>query len=207
MSSFTPSELMHIQLELECKGVDHGLLVRVPCDDPDEIARFTIARHAAGYTAYVRHDVAPHVRDQLHALPPHIAWSDAAMVTNILAASPDGDVGVWRGRSYTFQRLPAENEYPNVVRDGDRFAVVVADMPVSWAWSSRSNRCAAELAVETMPAFRRHGYACQVVLAWARYQLEQGKVAFYSHALENSASQALAASLGVVHFMDVVNYQ
>jgi hypothetical protein len=45
------------------------------------------------------------------------------------------------------------------------------------------------------------------VLAWARHQLNQGKVAFYSHALENAASQALAAAVGVVHFMDIINYE
>lgn len=198
---------MHIQLELECKSVDHGLLVRIPCDDPDDIARFSIARHAAGYTAYVRHDVAPHVRDQLLALPQHTAWSDTAAVVNILAAGVDADVHVWRGRSYTFQRLPEEHEFPDVVQDGDGFAVVVDGIGVSWAWSSRSNEHAAELAVETLPAFRRRGYARQVVLAWARHQLDRGKTAFYSHALNNAASQALAETVGVMHFMDMVNYE
>jgi GNAT superfamily N-acetyltransferase len=198
---------MHIQLELECIGVRNGLLVRIPCDEPDDIARFTIARHADGYTAYVRHDVTPHVRDQLRALPPSAAWSDTAMVTNILAADHGGDIDVWRGRPYTFQRLPEEHEFPDVVQNGDGFAVVVDGIHASWAWSARSNRRAAELAVETVPAFRQRGYARQVVLAWARHQLNQGKVAFYSHASENVASQALAASVGVVHFMDIVNYQ
>ena len=45
-------DLMHIQLELECKGVVDGLLVRTPCDEPDDIARFMVARHAGGYTTY-----------------------------------------------------------------------------------------------------------------------------------------------------------
>jgi len=115
MSSFIPIELMHIHLELECKGVDNGLLVRIPCDEPDDIARFTIARHADGYTSYMRYDVAPHIRDQLRALPPQKAWNDDATVTTILAADTGADVSVWRGRSYTFQRLPAEHEFPDVI--------------------------------------------------------------------------------------------
>ena len=207
MSRFTPIELTHVQLELECIGVDNGLLVRIPCDDPDDIARFTIARFIDGYMAYVRHDVAPHVRDQLRALPPHIAWSDDTMVRTMLTADTKVDVRVWRGRSYTFQCLPEEHEFPDVVQDGDGFAVVVDNVRVSWAWSSRSNAYAAELAVETLPAFRRRGYARQAVLAWAWHQLNQGNIAFYSHALENAASQALAAAVGVVHFMDIVNYE
>jgi GNAT superfamily N-acetyltransferase len=198
---------MHIQFELECIGVRNGLLVRIPSDDPDDIARFVVARHVAGHTAYVRHDVAPHVRDQLRALPPHAAWSDTAAVANLLAAGTGTHGELWRGRSYTFQRLPAEDEYPDGARDGDRFAVVVDGMPVSWAWSSRSNARAAELAAETLPAFQRRGYARQAVLAWAQHQLIQGKIAFYSHKLENRASQALAAAIGVVHFMDTVHYE
>lgn len=84
---------------------------------------------------------------------------------------------------------------------------MVDDVPVSWAWSSRSNGRAAELAVETLPAFQRRGYAREVVLAWTWHQLNQGKIAFYSHKQENTASQALASAVGVVHFMDFVNYE
>jgi RimJ/RimL family protein N-acetyltransferase len=81
-----------------------------------------------------------------------------------------------------------------------------AGEPVSWAWSSRTNAKAAELAIETKPAFRRRGFARQVAAAWARYQLQQQKIAFYSHLHDNLPSRALAASLGVVHIMDVVGY-
>lgn len=129
------------------------------------------------------------------------------MVRTILAAGTGTDVKVWRGRSYTFQHPPEKHEFPNMVQNDDGFAVMVDGVPVSWAWSSRSNEQAAELAVETLPAFRQRGYARQTVLAWARHQFNQGKIAFYSHALENAASQALAINVGVMHFMDIMNYE
>jgi len=83
----------------------------------------------------------------------------------------------------------------------------VDGLVVSEAWSSRRTDVAAELAVETLLEYRQRGYARQVCAAWASHQLTLGRTAFYSHDLENTASAALARSLGVRHFMDNVSYE
>jgi hypothetical protein len=45
-----------------------------------------------------------------------------------------------------------------------------------------------------------------VVTAWAAHVLGEGKVAFYSHEVGNTASEALAHSLGVVQYAVVTTY-
>lgn len=129
------------------------------------------------------------------------------MVKRILSGKTPSHVPVSEFRSYYFLTAPSSDEYADVVRQGDRFVVLVDGEPISWAWSSRSNSRASELATETKPDFHRRGYPRQVCSAWAQYELGQGKIAFYSHRRENVASQALATSLGVIHFVDGVNYE
>jgi predicted GNAT family acetyltransferase len=81
------------------------------------------------------------------------------------------------------------------------------DEPISEAFSVRENAAAAEVAVETAALFRRRGYGRQVTAAWAYHVMGLGKVAFYSYADENTVSQALARSLGVVQFSSVAAYE
>jgi predicted GNAT family acetyltransferase len=84
--------------------------------------------------------------------------------------------------------------------------VDIEGLAAAEAWSARSTDESAELAVETRPEYQRRGYGRQVCAAWANDQLDTGRIAFFSHAVENVASAALAKSLGVRHFMDNVNY-
>lgn len=208
MGKFNPLDLIHIQLQLECIGVDaNNFLFRIPGDHPDDISRFKVTRHATGYTTFFRRDLEPRIVEHLRLLPPQQAFEDIETVKRILYGKTANNASVNAFRSYYFADVPSPTASPDVVRRDDKFIILVEGEPVSWAWSSRSNLRASELAAETKPDFRRRGYARQVVSAWARHQLEQGKVAFYSHRWENIASQALAKSLGVVHFVDGVNYE
>ncbi len=203
-----PLDLIRIQLELECIGTDdNNTLSRIPGNNPDDIARFYAAHHAAGYVTFVRYDLEPPIAESLRALSPQQAFENVEMVKRILNGETPSNAPVSAFRSYYFLNAPSPDEYREVVRQADRFAVLVDGEPVAWAWSSRSNSRASELATETKRDFRRRGYARQVCSAWARHQLEQGKIAFHSHRRENIASQALATSLGVIHFVDGVNYE
>lgn len=65
---------------------------------------------------------------------------------------------------------------------------------------------AGEAWVRTLPQFRLRGYARQVTAAWASDLLERGKTAFYSHAIENTASGAVASSLGLNEFITGIAY-
>lgn len=114
------------------------------------------------------------------------------------------DMRARRMRAYTFGSLPKVAPVDGLRRlEPEKWEV----QGVSWAWSSRSNARAAELAVETEAEHRRKGYARAATAAWAREVLDAGKVAFYSHDVENHASAALAKSLGVLWFMDLVSYE
>jgi predicted GNAT family acetyltransferase len=88
-----------------------------------------------------------------------------------------------------------------LVKQQDRsFVVLVESEPVCWAWNERQNERCAELAMETVPAFRRRGFARQAAAAWAAAVIDSGRVVFYSYRRTNSASAWLADSLGVAWF-------
>jgi RimJ/RimL family protein N-acetyltransferase len=61
--------------------------------------------------------------------------------------------------------------------------------------SVRITEAAHEAGVETLPEFRRRGYAGDVTAGWARLVRALGAVPLYSASWENTASQAVARKL------------
>ena len=76
----------------------------------------------------------------------------------------------------------------------------------SWRCRCRENDASAEAAVETLPQFRRKGFARATASAWADAVISAGKIAFFSHSRDNAASEALAKSLGVELFATAAAY-
>ncbi len=196
--------LIHLQITLEHDLDADGLLVPFP--GSTEQARFVIHRYPGGYVRYFRHDLPDPVRERLTALLGDTALSNQDVVKAILAADVRCQ-DVFIGASAVFVNRPGQPEFPDVVCHEGRFVIVDGDEPISEAFSVRENEAAAEAAVETAAPFRRRGYGRQVTAAWAYHVMGQGKVAFYSFAEENTASQALARSLGVVQFSSVAAYE
>lgn len=56
--------------------------------------------------------------------------------------------------------------------------------------------------VLTAPEHRGQGLALQVVTAWAAAVLRDGKIPFYSHAVENIASYKVADKLGLLQLFN-----
>ena len=71
---------------------------------------------------------------------------------------------------------------------------------VSVAYSATVPGRAAEVGVDTLPAFRGRGHAGQVVSAWAAAMQARGVVPLYSAATDNAASLAVARKLGLIAF-------
>jgi GNAT superfamily N-acetyltransferase len=79
-------------------------------------------------------------------------------------------------------------------------AAIVAGHAVAVCASVRIGRAAHEAGIETLPAYRRQGYATQVATAWAAAVATLGAVPLYSTAWQNQASRAVAARLGLVQY-------
>lgn len=80
------------------------------------------------------------------------------------------------------------------------FAVVQDGAAVSVCFSARIGAAVCEAGVETLPAFRRRGYAAAVTAAWAVAIRESGRVPLYSTSRHNLASQGVADRLGLIPF-------
>jgi len=210
MRSMDPADRAHdltcLQLELECIGFDeNGYLTRIPCDNPDDIARFFVVKYETSYATYFRADVEHDIIKRLQAFSAEHLFNDSNIVMSILyqRSLPQEPS---RFVSYVFTQCPLSEEFSDVTQQDENFVVVYENKIVSRAWASRQNTRAAELAVQTDPNFRRRGYGRQVCSAWAAYQLGHNRIAFYSHLYNNAASRALAQNLGTVPFLDGINY-
>lgn len=81
------------------------------------------------------------------------------------------------------------------------FVVALEDgKAVSVCASVRITAHAHMAGVETAPAFRRKGYAASAVAGWSNDVMDLGCIALYSTSWENSASQGVAAKLGLEMF-------
>ena len=76
------------------------------------------------------------------------------------------------------------------------FAIERDDNIVSACVSTRENEKCGEAWVYTDPAYRNQGFAQKAVNAWAGSLMDMGKIPFYSHKLENTASANLARKQG-----------
>lgn len=85
------------------------------------------------------------------------------------------------------------------------FAVVCDGAAVSVCFSARIGSLVCEAGVESLPAFRRRGYAAEATAAWAAAIRDSGRTPLYSTSRGNIASQSLARRLGLIMFgADVV---
>lgn len=227
MSTADPLALLLTQLEVERIGVvDGDTLVRLPGERPDGIPRFYVADLVGtGALRFYRSDVPPDVRSALAALTPEQARSDFEAVHRILAMHRPSDA-TWVGASYYFpDAAVGSSEYPDVIAlDRSQAAFVECFDPelVSFGWpvyavvcdgkvvstcvSTRETERAGEAWVQTAPEYRGRGFARQVTAAWGHALVLRGKVAFYSHASDNPASEGVARSLGLTRYLHDVGY-
>ena len=96
---------------------------------------------------------------------------------------------------------PLFEDWLDDVRECQPFVVFLRDgVAVSLCATVRTTARADEAGVDTHPDFRGHGFAGQVVTAWAKAVRHLGRVPLYSTSWENTASRAVARKLGLVQF-------
>jgi ribosomal protein S18 acetylase RimI-like enzyme len=198
-------ELIRLNVELENRIDSSGDLFPLTDADPSQVAHFIIAQHSGGCERFFRHNLPIPIRDRLTNLDPEQALYDFELVKRILSEDKPCE-DTWGGKGYVFQHIPDPAEFPDAILHEGSFVVLIENEPVAWAWSQEQNDKAAELALEVLPQFRRRGYGRQVAAAWANHVMRDGRIAFYSHLHDNTPSQALARSLGVVQYAVSAGY-
>lgn len=202
--------LIGMQMQLECVRIESGnIMVPFDCPNPDQPPRVLVADIGDEYRLFVRHDLGSKQTTALKSLTEKECFHNETAVRQIL----NGPTDVWRNRAYVIgnEAEPAPDE--RVVRLAEPndsgysiFAIVINGEIASACSSSRENSVSGEASVWTDEPHRGQGFATLVVSAWAHDLHRQGKTAFYSHLLENTASQAIARKLGATHFASEVGY-
>ena len=219
-------EIVQRYLAMDGLGVTtDGLLISLDESIADKMPRLLVLNHEQGYSLFPRHNLPAHLRDALMQISPELAFHDHERIKAVLAAdAPCPEV--WTGRSYTFPALRDEDNPFSVVRlsKAQRDLIVKYDpnlnpsqvtacailadgQIVAACVSSRENAIGAEAWVQTLPAYRRRGYARQVTTAWAFHLQQEGKIPFYSHHSDNLPSHALAQELRLKWFMSDAVYR
>ncbi len=204
-SSVDRRELVTLKLAMEFGVAPIGDTLPEPSSNDEGHPRLLVSRFGDDSAVFFRHDLSPALRDALSAIGPDDLMADEARVRAILAREQPCEK-VYRIRWYTIERLPDRSEYPDVTIVDGRHVVLIDGVEVAWAKTDCEIDAAAEVSIETLPDYRRRGFARQVTASWAASVLAAGKIAYYSHLLDNAPSAAVASSLGLVHLSDEVEY-
>jgi putative hydrolase of the HAD superfamily len=190
-------QLIRLQVALEYQVDTDGLFIPFP--GSTEQAYYLVYQATNGFEMFFQQNLPAKIRRDLAELGAESAFTRPEAVLKILS----GQKPIQRSgpfQVYTFYQLPNVAGIDAVTRKGNHFEIYDDRKPVSRAWSIRENACCAEVAVETISAYRRRGFARQVTAAWVHAIIQQGKTPFYSHLESNKASRLLARSLGAIEF-------
>ena len=221
------TELMRAHVEALFTFDGRGRMGSVNESGGGATPRFFLGQTSEGNQRWFRHDLEDGIVQRLESLceqepirtdlqgPPGTSAGYEALLAEHAAIE-----SVWAGPAYY---VPDEIEAPETtvmicednrdllrpfledwfddIDECQPFAAVLQDgRAVSLCATVRTTDKADEAGVDTHPDFRGHGFAGQVVAAWATAVHDLGRVPFYSTSWQNTASQAVARKLGLVHF-------
>jgi len=210
-----PLDYLRLQLRLEGKEIIGGNLLRQVEVVPDEeVPLFLIAQLAdENLVAYFDEESPTELREALQARLSKFSFPNVDTFSSFLQSrNVFFEVGQYKTYIVPEQYASFEDEAvrrfskqdPKVQHFGfDGFAESVYAIEqegklVSACISTRENDFCGEAWVYTDPEYRNQGLAQKVVGAWAMSLLTDGKVLFYSHKVQNTASANLAKRLSLL---------
>lgn len=205
-----PLTYLHLQLRLEGKEVIHGSFLReVEAVPGEDLPLMLLARLADGtLVAYYNEALARDLHETLAASFVAVEFPDIGPLLEVLKKR-NLQFGVGHYKTYVFSSQPvadrdvlclstADQRVKAFGLDGFADKVYVMEKEgkvLSACVSARENERCAEAWVYTAPEYRHQGFAQGVVSTWAGSLIREGKVPFYSHKMENVASENLAGKL------------
>ncbi len=205
-----PLAHLQLQLRLEGKEIVYGSFLReVEAVPGEEMPLMLIAQLASGsLVAYYDEALERDLHETLAASFVRIEFPNIDPLRDILKKQ-NLQCGVGHYKTYVFPSIPVHDEDVLCLSRHDKkvkefgfdgfaeqvYAVEQDDKIVSACVSARENGTCGEAWVYTAPEYRQQGFAQRVVNAWAGSVIRAGKVPFYSHKIENTASANLAGRL------------
>ncbi len=226
-SESSPRELMRTHVETLFRLDGQGRMRSVNEEGGAAAPRFFLGETSEGNQCWFRHDLEDDLVRQLESLcirepirSDLRGTRDDSVRYEALLAKQAPIENVWAGPAFCFPDeieglgttvLISENDrdllrpffedWLDDIGECQPFAVLLQDgHAVSVCATVRTTDKADEAGVDTHPDFRGHGFAGQVVAAWATAVHNLGRVPFYSTSWQNTASQAVARKLGLVQF-------
>jgi RimJ/RimL family protein N-acetyltransferase len=205
-----PLVYLHLQLRLEGKEIIGGHFLRQVEVVPNEEVPLILLTQLAGgeIVAYYKEALCADLQKELTVTP--IAFPNVdPLIETLNSYNIHSELGHYK--TYIFPSQPAKDadviclsgQDPSVKAfqfDGmaeQVYALTCDSKLVSACVSTRENEKCGEAWVYTAPAYRKQGFAQKVVNTWASSLMDAGKVPFYSHAIDNTASASLAKKLGL----------
>ena len=220
-------ELMRIHVEALYTHDERGRIVRVNELNGKPAPRLFIGRTSMGNVVRVRDDVDDALARKLEAVaaaeqrsvallePPYGSMPYEALLASA-AAIEHVEAGPAFRSAHDLVRKPnairitlenrdlLEPRHPSWLDDVAHcqpfIGMVHEGVVVSVCASVRITDRAHEAGVDTHVDFRGRGFAPHAVAAWARAVREAGRIPLYSTSWKNTASQAVAAKLGLVRY-------
>lgn len=200
--------LILAQLNLECIRLNNqGYLAQFQCDNPDTVSRLYIFHDGKKYYRYLQENVPSVLRQHLKLLRKNVLFEDIEQIQQTLGEHKPCQ-SIFRGRTYSFSEDNLNRPFDDKDIDyhSSNCEIVINREVVASCTSVREDERAAEAWVHTNEAFRGQGFGKRVTLAWARQVAQKGKIAFYTHSVDNIASQKLVEKLPFVWRYDLVSY-
>ncbi|MBE9917039.1 GNAT family N-acetyltransferase [Paenibacillus donghaensis] len=213
-------ELMEVQANVLFNFNEVGRMTTINEPSAKSAPRFFMGITKQGNVVRYHETLGEDVKNELEQFVENAPWLNApnrvnmADMIRILSQEKPVDQ-VYMGPAYVFPDMrgrstqtikitqtniellePYFSDFVNdVILGQPAFAVVQHQAVVSLCSSARSSSIAAEASLHTAPDFRGRAYGMEVTAAWAAEIQHQGRIALYSTAWNNFASQAVARKL------------